>query len=91
MKDKYILYRTYELIPQFTPGAKPNKSALISWLGNTWDFLIHWLVGNDEPRIWQEYDRSGEIWWHAYDPVTGRSVCCPTEDELRAWLDELPY
>ena len=91
MKDKYILYRTYEVIPQVVAGAKPNKPILFSWVGNVWSFLIDQLIGSNEPRIWQECNRSGEIYWRVYDPYTGRSAYCDSEDEVRAWLEQLPY
>lgn len=46
------------------------------------------LVQGQEPRIRQTTDRVGKTWWHGCDPVTGRSVCRESEEEMRIWLEE---
>lgn len=56
-------------------------------LRRTWQ---KWLVGFksiDEPRIWQTIDDSENVWWHVYDPVTGRSATRESTIELLAWID----
>jgi hypothetical protein len=44
-----------------------------------------------EPEIWQSLGRDGHLWWHVYDPVTGRIVDMGTEEEVRIWLEERLY
>lgn len=53
--------------------------------------LIQGLIGSNEIRIWQTYDRCGNNWWHAYDPVTGRYACKESEAEMRIWIEQRFY
>lgn len=44
-----------------------------------------------EPQIWQSADFGGCIYWHIYDPVTGRAAILNSETEVQIWLDEHIY
>jgi predicted transcriptional regulator len=99
MKTKHVNYRRYEIIPNIVSNFTPDSSLGISKLNQLWQAIKRALFRSSEPQVWQEYvtqrEPSGEcsvqIWWHAYDPLTQRSVYCSSEEEMRAWLDQLPY
>lgn len=44
-----------------------------------------------EPKIKQKCDRSGNIYWQIYDPVSGYCFSLGSEQEVRAWLDTRNY
>lgn len=50
--------------------------------------LLKFFIGGNELRIWQTYDRAGNNWWHAYDPVTGRHASVDSEAEMRVWIEQ---
>lgn len=33
-------------------------------------------------------DRSGVIWWHAYDPQTGKALYAESESEVMQWIED---
>lgn len=53
--------------------------------------LLKFFVGGNQLRIWQTYDRAGNNWWHAYDPVTGRHTSVDSEAEMRSWIEQRYY
>lgn len=61
----------------------------------TWQSLLDWVAERihnpAEPHVWQSHDRTGTVIWHAYDPLTNRAFACPSEDEMRQWLEERYY
>jgi hypothetical protein len=57
-----------------------------------WDQLINRLTLNpNEPHVWHTVDRMGQTIWHAYDPLTHRTLSCASETEMRQWLEERYY
>jgi len=40
-----------------------------------------------EPQIHQYCDRNGTVIWHIYNPCTGQSAQCLSEEDAIAWLD----
>lgn len=68
-----------------------NNRDRTAWVDRLWQSLMHYLLPGDEPRIWQKRSAAGELFYHGYDPRSGRSIDCTTETEMRAWLDQLPY
>jgi hypothetical protein len=91
MEEHHNHFRRYEIIPELVPGAQPKHSNLSEWIYRFWAFLTHSFTKSHEPHVWQTSDRHGEIWWNAHDPVSGQSLVCTTEAEVRIWLDRLPY
>ncbi|WP_335078288.1 hypothetical protein [Nostoc sp.] len=50
------------------------------------------MTSSSDLQVWQESDRRGHIsCWHAYDPITGRSACFGSEEEMRIWIDKCYY
>ncbi|HBB33286.1 MAG TPA: hypothetical protein DDZ80_24410 [Cyanobacteria bacterium UBA8803] len=57
-------------------------------LKNLWQGLIEAIACSSELQVWQTWSSSGIGWWHAYDPMTGQSVCTDSELELRLWIEQ---
>jgi hypothetical protein len=55
-------------------------------LSRIWNVLFTSV--SDEPRIWQEHDQFGNVWWNVYDPISRRSIQFPSEQEVRRWLEK---
>jgi hypothetical protein len=62
-----------------------------SWLRRFWADLIHSIMRDHEPCIWERRNSAGEIYYHCYDPHTGRSVNCGSETEVRIWFEQLRF
>lgn len=62
----------------------PQKS---HWFSAFWDALRRNLLSQCEPKVVQKRDRSGQLYYEIYDPETGRSAHCLTENEARIWLE----
>lgn len=90
MRTHYHLNREYEIIPEFSPRAQA-KHIQLAWVERFYKALVHYLIDRGEPRIWQESDSTGKTWWRAYDPTSQQSLVCASEDEVRLWLEQLPY
>ncbi len=58
----------------------------------TWQQFVRYLIRASELQVWQELDRKGQVFsWHAYDPITGRSACFGSEEEMRMWIEQCYY
>lgn len=68
-----------------------EKSKFLLTLTNVAQRVMHFLIGSNDLRVWETYDRFGNNWWHAYDPLTGRSITVESESELRAWIEQRYY
>lgn len=77
-----------ELLYQKTEPTSVKQSQVFSFLNRLWQQLVIGLTKAQEPQIWQSYDRQKNLWWHGYDPITGRSICRDSEAEMRIWLEE---
>ena len=53
--------------------------------------LFVWLTSSHELRVWKTSERNGETDWHAYDPMTGRSICGASDAEMREWIERRYY
>lgn len=71
------------------PGIAQSK--LVSFLNRIWQFISTILNPGNEPKVWQSCDRFGQIWWHAYDPVTESYICRDSEADILSWLEERYY
>lgn len=80
-----------ELLYQKTEAKSVKQLKKIPFLSHLWQNLFAALTKPQEPQIWQGYDRQGNLWWHGYDPITGRSICRDSEKEMRIWIEERYY
>jgi hypothetical protein len=58
---------------------------LKSTLSRIWGVVS--MLLSDEPHIWQGRDQSSSIWWYVYNPISGRSIQLPSEQEVWQWLE----
>lgn len=77
--------------PSESLKARQIKFPIGSALKRVLQAFIQLFSDNNEPRIWLTTDRYGNTFWHAYDPVSDKSVTCCSEDEMRAWIERRYY
>lgn len=65
-------------------GVLPREQ---NWLQRTWQQLVATFT-DSTLQVWQAADATGNIWWCAYDPQTGKSVYADTETEMRLWIQQ---
>lgn len=90
---KYITFSPEFQSPRMEPAGsqQTRQPSLKSRFQQLWLWLRSSLLSSDEPRVWPTHDRSGQVWWHGYDPATGRSVNYVTEAEIRVWIEQRHY
>ncbi|MEE3718058.1 hypothetical protein V2H45_15055 [Tumidithrix elongata RA019] len=76
-----------EILQQDAPCKELPFSQWQSGLTKVWDGLVQIFAPQSELQIKQISDRSGNKWWYAFNPQTGQSVYCDTEDEMRLWIE----
>ena len=85
----------HKLVPGFdllfrrklSDSAQPG---LVFWT-QTKQAVASWLTYESELQVWQETNPNGEDVWHAYDPVSDRTFCADSENEMRQWIEERYY
>jgi hypothetical protein len=80
-----------KIIANQSEGHSINKSKLISFLNLLGQLINTILNQENEPKVWQSFDRFGQTWWHVYDPLTERYVCRDSEADILIWLKERYY
>jgi hypothetical protein len=79
-----------ELISTEKSDRSVNKvQSILTLIENLWQKAIAALTKEPELKIWQEQDRDGHIHWHAYDPLTNKSVSFASELEMLSWMENL--
>ncbi|MFN6558345.1 MAG: hypothetical protein RMY28_000860 [Nostoc sp. ChiSLP01] len=59
-------------------------------LHNIWENFVHQLLADpNELQVTQKVDRYGNIYWQAYDPVTGKSFASGSETDVSMWIEQL--
>jgi hypothetical protein len=60
----------------------------VSWLIlQKWKMLLKSLVVSSEIQVWSTYDRQGNLWWSAYDPVTKRGIYHVSQEQILTWIE----
>jgi len=72
-------------------GSKTKQQVLLSLLNKIFKSFLAIAIDHNQLQVWQTLDRCGNTWWYACDPVTGRSTCVATEDEMRVWIEQRYY
>jgi hypothetical protein len=81
-------YAKLELIYSQPRHSEAKTYILLPRLKQIWhDFLELWTL-NPEPRIWEEIDQSGKMFWRVYDPKRDRTLKLDTKEQVLAWLEE---
>ncbi|WP_413160291.1 hypothetical protein ACL6C3_17670 [Capilliphycus salinus ALCB114379] len=52
---------------------------------------INFLVGSSEPKIWQTQTKTGDLIWHIYDPITGKTEQFISDQDVRIWIEKQYY
>ncbi|MEH2317843.1 hypothetical protein [Nostoc sp.] len=69
-----------------------NKFNFLLNLRKYWQYFVTWMISGSDLQVWPESDRRGNIsCWYTYDPITGRSACFGSEEEMRIWIDKCYY
>ncbi|MEH2237982.1 hypothetical protein [Nostoc sp.] len=69
-----------------------NKFDFLLTFQKLWQHFVIWMASGSDLQVWPESDWRGNISsWHAYDPITGRSACFGSEEEMRIWIDKCYY
>ncbi|MBW4678693.1 MAG: hypothetical protein KME19_01075 [Microcoleus vaginatus WJT46-NPBG5] len=77
---------------QASLNASKNASTSFSFIFKTFiQRLAVWLTSSHDLQVWKTSERNGEMSWHAYDPITGRSICGASDAEMREWIERRYY
>jgi hypothetical protein len=59
-------------------------------LHSIWEKIVKTLlVDPQELQVSQKNDRHGNIYWQAYDPVTGKSFSSGSKADILMWIEQL--
>ncbi len=59
-------------------------------LHSIWQKFVNQLLADpNELQVRQKVDRHGNIYWQAYDPVTGKSFASGSEVDVSMWIEQL--
>lgn len=59
-------------------------------LHNIWEKFVQQIIADsNELQVTQKVDRYGNIYWQAYDPVTGKSFASGSEADVSMWIEQL--
>jgi len=71
-----------------TSAFQPIAALKTIWQSAIWQSFVRTVIGSNELQVWQTTDPDGYLHWRAHDPLTGESVTCDSEDEMRAWIEQ---
>ena len=72
----------------------PNTvtNSITDTIKKLWEGMLQWLGSqNDEVRVWEKIDRSGNAYWYVYNPKNGRSAHLTSETEVIGWIEGQYY
>jgi len=52
--------------------------------------LQFWLEASQQIQV-KEITQDGSIYWRAYNPITGQSLCSGNELDIKAWIEQQIY
>lgn len=81
--------RNYEKLEQLPPQLKEKVWIALQQLQE--DYLEFWSSVSEEPKVRQDVDSLGNVYWEVYDPQHHYTLHFDDEQKLLAWLDEKPY
>ncbi|MDZ8108773.1 MAG: hypothetical protein RM338_24555 [Nostoc sp. DedQUE12a] len=59
-------------------------------LHSIWEKFVQQLLADpNELQVKQKVDRHGNIYWQAYDPVSGKSFASGSETDVSMWIEQL--
>lgn len=72
-------------IVRYSPSKANSLRAIVTQVSH---WVGHILTASSEPKVTQRRDRTGNLTWRVYDPVTGQAHQFSSESEVRSWLDQ---
>jgi hypothetical protein len=84
-------YEKLELISSQELKPQTNDFNLLSVLKKIGNYLLTALTEEPNLHIRQQEHRLGNTSWTVYDPQTGQSTQCSSEEDVRIWIDERYY
>ena len=84
-------YTALEFHPHPAVQAEAKQPTPLAQLKVLAQRLIHWLVTKPELTVKQKVNRSGNVFWYVYDPMTERTAYLTSEEEVRIWIEERFY
>lgn len=94
MNDKIRCVKSKDRLTNIRREAKQqlkfnNTSYFFALVKNIWRNFVIWLLDDTkEIQVWQKSDRHGNIYWKAYDPVTGKSLSSGSEADISMWIEQ---
>ncbi len=88
MRMNSTIHPESSYIPDVPTKAPASQLSIPSRLRKIWQLITDCLFSQAELEIREIYDRSGNLWWYVYDPVTGRFAWLDSEDEVRIWIEK---
>ena len=85
--SNWLEYQQLEQLFALKSEFERSKPTLQTKLENIWH-LIKRLTKLPELRVWHTYDNEGNIWWSAYNPRNGQSICQVPEEQMRVWIEQ---
>jgi hypothetical protein len=69
-------------------SALPNSgfSSVIAGVKHLWEQMVGAIAHAHDLQVWTTTDGNA-LWWHAYNPRSGRSVITDSEAEMRLWIE----
>ncbi|GAX42323.1 hypothetical protein NIES4075_33240 [Tolypothrix sp. NIES-4075] len=67
------------------------KAFNVPLLKKLWQNFSRFIVTSSELQVWQTSNSHGQTSFRAYDPATGSSACFGSEEDMRAWIEQLYY
>ena len=72
--------------------SKTISSSITNTIKTIWESTLQWLTNkNDEVRVWEKTDQSGNAYWYVYNPKNGRSAHLSSETEVIGWIEGQYY
>ncbi len=64
-----------------------NITPVADRLKHLWQQLVDAIVHANDLQVWTTTDGGNALWWHAYNPRSGKSVVTDSESEMRLWIE----
>ncbi len=65
-----------------------NQTIYKSQLFSVMAWLIQLLESRSEPRVTQQLDQFGNLYYQVYNPQTGNSAAFGSPTEIRWWIEQ---
>ena len=60
------------------------------FLNHTAQKLLVWVETSQEIKV-EEFYRDRSLYWRAYNPLNGQSICSGNELDIKAWIEQQLY